>query len=718
MSAIRAVFARTLDLNVAGTEPAASQAGACKVSLPHCLAPGPAVHPDLSSEQRYLDRAHDHLAAMRGRVEGLVDALEVDARDDVDAATARHQLRGYRAAMDTGRGPLCFGRIDTDDVETWYIGRRHVEDGRGNPVVVDWRAGVAIPFYRATFRDPLGLHARRRFVLEGRELVGLFDEDFDDPDSAHHATGVADPLLAELDRARTGEMRDIVATIQAEQDVVIRAPLDQLLVVQGGPGTGKTAVGLHRAALLLYDHREVLERDGVLIVGPNRLFLRYIAQVLPSLGETSVVQTTLAGLGSVDVRGTDPDDVAALKGDPRLAAVIERAVWERTTPVTEPVTAMTRFGGVRLPADEVNALLASCLAERHATGRRSAGSARERFRVELMKRAHQRLLDRRLEGLKIDDDLDGAVRGSAELRRAIDRVWPPTTGAALVHRLLTSAVFLHRFAGGILTPTEQQLLLRKRAGKGRDEPWSVADVVLVDEAEAVLGVRPRRYGHLVVDEAQDMSAMAWRMLARRCSRFPSMTVLGDLAQATGPGAQRSWRDVVDAVGNPAAVHLAELEIGYRVPGQILDLANRLLPATGAAVQPSRSVRSTPSPPRTVATGADQLLAAVSDAVADMSTHHRSVVVLAATDERAGDIQAVFDDADGVTVLAAPDAKGLEFDGVVVVEPAEFMASGPRGVRLLYIAMTRAVQELVLVHAGPLPRELAGGARAAPLAPPV
>ena len=261
------------------------------------------MHPDLADEQRYLDRARDHLEAMRARVEGLVDVLAVDARSDVDAATARHQLRGYQAAIEAAKGPLCFGRIDEETGEQWYVGRRHVEDDRGDPVVVDWRAGVAIPFYRATFRDPQGLHLRRRFVLEDNELVGLFDEDFDDPDSAHHATGVADPLLAELDRARTGEMRDIVATIQAEQDVVIRAPLDQLLIVQGGPGTGKTAVGLHRAALLLYDHREALERDGVLVVGPNRRFLRYIAQVLPSLGETSVVQTTIAGLGSVEVAG-------------------------------------------------------------------------------------------------------------------------------------------------------------------------------------------------------------------------------------------------------------------------------------------------------------------------------------------------------------------------------------------------------------------------------
>ncbi len=292
------------------------------------------MHPDLTAEQEYLDRAHDHLEVMQATATRLADRFQLTAKSDFNDAAVEHTMRRYRAALDVG-GSLCFGRIDDEAGERWYIGRRHVEDASGDPVVVDWRAGVATPFYRATFADPLGLARRRRFAIEGRTLVELFDEDFDDPDSAHRSSGIPDPLLAELDRSRTGQMRDIVATIQAEQDLVIRAPLDVLLVVQGGPGTGKTAVGLHRAALLLYDHRDLLERDGVLVVGPNRLFLRYISQVLPSLGETSVVQTTLSGLSSLDVRGTDTDAVAALKGDLRLAEVIERAAWGRTVALIE-----------------------------------------------------------------------------------------------------------------------------------------------------------------------------------------------------------------------------------------------------------------------------------------------------------------------------------------------------------------------------------------------
>src|SRR3954452_2673446 len=282
------------------------------------------LHPDLAAEQAYLDQAHDHLAVMQATATGLADRFRVGAAEDFNDAAVEHNMRRYRAALDVG-GALCFGRIDDDGGEQWYIGRRHVEDAAGDVVVVDWRAGVAVPFYRATFADPLGLARRRRFALADRTLLELFDEDFADPASAHSASGIPDPLLAELDRSRSGQMRDIVATIQAEQDKVIRAPLDVLLIVQGGPGTGKTAVGLHRAALLLYDHRDVLERDGVLVVGPNRLFLRYISQVLPSLGETAVVQTTVAGLSPLEVRAVDGDATAALKGDARMADVIHRA---------------------------------------------------------------------------------------------------------------------------------------------------------------------------------------------------------------------------------------------------------------------------------------------------------------------------------------------------------------------------------------------------------
>ena len=246
----------------------------------------------------------------------------------------------------------------------------------------------------------------------------------------------------------------------------------------------------------------------------------------------------------------------------------------------------------------------------------------------------------------------------------------------------------------------------------------MADLVLVDEADAVLGNRPRRYGHIVVDEAQDLSPMAWRMIARRCSRFPSMTVLGDLAQATAPAAQRRWADVVAAVGSPSAVHLAELEIGYRVPGQILDVANGLLPATGAHVAPSRSVRSTPRPPRAVPVEVGQTPpAVVAEVVAELASRHQSVAVIVPTAAALAALEPLVNGTDGVQLLAAADAKGLEFDGVVVVEPAELMAGGERGARLLYIAMTRAVQELVLVHEQALPVELAAVAADAPPAAP-
>src|SRR4051812_25023396 len=333
------------------------------------------MHPDLAAEQDYLDRAHDHLADMQATATRLADRFQLTARTDFNDAAVEHSMRRYRAALDVG-GSLCFGRIDEDAGDRWYIGRRHVEDAGGDAVVVDWRAGVATPFYRATFADPLGLARRRRFAMDGRQLLELFDEDFADPESAHRASGIPDPLLAELDRSRTGQMRDIVATIQAEQDLVIRAPLDLLLVVQGGPGTGKTAVGLHRAALLLYDHREQLERDGVLVVGPNRLFLRYISQVLPSLGETSVVQTTVSGLGAVEVRGEDTEAAAAVKGDLRLADVIERAAGGRTVPLAEDARIRTSFGNLPLTAAEVNDALTAALADR-----RTVMSARDGFRA-------------------------------------------------------------------------------------------------------------------------------------------------------------------------------------------------------------------------------------------------------------------------------------------------------------------------------------------------
>src|SRR5664279_4886117 len=290
--------------------------------------------PEVAAEQAYLDHAHACLKAMRARAARNVELGEIRAREEPSADTSLLLLELERrlAALADSPVALAFGRLDEEDGDRFYVGRRHVEDARGDAVVVDWRADVSVPFYRATWADPMGVDRRRRFALDGRELVGLFDEDFADPDSqgAGGGGGVPDPLLAELERGRTGEMRDIVATIQAEQDEVIRAPLDECLVVQGGPGTGKTAVGLHRAAFLLYEHRERLARQGVLVVGPNRVFLEYISQVLPSLGETSVSQSTVDDLLGLRFRivATDAEAAARIKGDARMAAVILRACEE------------------------------------------------------------------------------------------------------------------------------------------------------------------------------------------------------------------------------------------------------------------------------------------------------------------------------------------------------------------------------------------------------
>ena len=284
-------------------------------------------HPDVALERARLRLAQEYLEAMRERTQRRIADEAVLAANEADAEAVKWQLQLRLASLEDEAAALCFGRIDERAGERWYIGRRHVEDGDGAPVVVDWRAEVATPFYRATLADPFGLRLRRRFIFSGRELHDVFDEDFDDPDSLVGTGGVPDPLLAELGRARTGQMRDIVATIQGEQDTIIRAPLERCLVVQGGPGTGKTAVGLHRAAFLLYEHRALLSREGVLVVGPNPVFLRYISQVLPSLGETTATQMTVDQLLSLRfrVRGEDPDAVTSVKGDARMATVIARA---------------------------------------------------------------------------------------------------------------------------------------------------------------------------------------------------------------------------------------------------------------------------------------------------------------------------------------------------------------------------------------------------------
>jgi len=663
-------------------------------------------HPDLDAEQSYIDTAYDCLAAMRDRTAYTAE-LEGMAAEAVDGMIAQAHLRHRLASLDTDVAGLSFGRLDEERGDTWYVGRRHVEDARGDPVVVDWRADVAIPFYRATAVDALGLSRRRRFMMTGRRLDDLFDEVFDDPDSvdaAHHG-GIPDPLLAELERGRTGEMRDIVATIAAEQDEVIRAPLDTCLVVQGGPGTGKTAVGLHRAAFLLYEHRRQLDVQGVLVIGPNPIFLRYIAQVLPSLGETAARQTTLDRLlagTAYRVRGQDSERGAAVKGDARQAAVIAAAVAGARRPPDEDVAVATAWGGVRVAAPDLADLVKEVAARDvpHNVGRAA-------FRRQADRLVRAALVRRRGDEIVPAEELASDLRANREWSRALDRAWPALTAANVVRRLVTNRAALATAAHGVLGRDEQAAMLRRPTSRVADEPWTAADLALLDEAEAAIGGPPRSYGHIVVDEAQDLSAMGLRALARR-SPDASMTVLGDLAQATAAGAQVSWDEAITHLGAPPVARRADLDLGYRVPASIMDMANTLLAEAAPDVTPCRSVRAGGQEPEFVAVDGDAAVVAEAGRIATgLAGVYGTVGLVIPPDLRPG-LGTVPAE---VTVLDPPDAKGLEFDAVVVVEPAAIAGGDARGLRLLYVALTRAVQELVVVHSLPLPGALAGAAGA-------
>ncbi len=444
----------------------------------------------------------------------------------------------------------------------------------------------------------------------------------------------------------------------------------------------------------------------MLVVGPNPIFLRYIAQVLPSLGERAVRQTTLERLLAGTAyrrRGQDGDDAARLKGDARLAAVLARAVASSVQPPEDRIEAATPWGMVRLDADAVLDAVAD-VQDRgvpHNVGRAA-------LRTRLVRLARQELAARRGEEVASLDAVDAGLRADRGWQRALDRIWPALNPATLVRRLLANRNALRAAGAGVLDPDEQELLLRAPTRRVSDEPWTVDDLALLDEAQALLAGAPAAYGHVVVDEAQDLSAMGFRALARR-SPARSMTVLGDLAQATAPAAQSSWDDVVGHLGAPASARRTDLDLGYRVPAAIVDVANRLLAEAAPGVTPCRSVRLGGRPPRFLAVeaalGTEGLHDRIVAAVAELSGRYTSVAVIAPP-RLAPDAHRL----PGVTVVAPPDAKGLEFDAVVVAEPAAIAGGTAPGLRLLYVALTRAVQELIVVHARPLPSTLSSGGR--------
>jgi len=569
-----------------------------------------------------------------------------------------------------------FGRITEESRDTWYVGRRHIENDQHDPVVVDWRAPIAAPFYRATHADPFGLAHRRRFMLVDGELAGYLDEQLDDPEHESAGSGIPDPVLAEIGAARTGAMREIVATIQAEQDLVIRAPMDQCLVVQGGPGTGKTAVGLHRAAFLLFEHRRKLVRSGVLVVGPNKVFLDYIGNVLPSLGERSVQQRTALDLCVPKVEHTAEDDRESRrwKGSPEMLALLEAASTRHITVPDDDLRIPLGARTMVVTRDELAGWLEQAM----------TANAPVNKRRDSMKGLVQRDMLRRL-------GRDDVWENAPALRAAITKAWPTQVPVKLVDKLLPGP-------------------------SGKKRRWTVADQFLIDEANSLLNGTPFTYGHVVVDEAQDHSAVALRCIGRR-SPTGSLTILGDLAQSTTPAGQRDWDEALLYL-RAAAGEVAHLTIGYRVPAPILDVANRLLPYTDVTTPASRSVRADSVAPSLRLVAAHELAAAVADEVRQVRHRHHNTGVVAplALHAALGGALALIGlhATDRVHGLAANDVplfhaeavKGLEFDGVVVVNPHEIFDDSALGARLLYVAMTRAVQVLHFVSTQPLPVAIA------------
>ncbi|WP_024756313.1 HelD family protein [Streptomyces exfoliatus] len=650
-----------------------------------------------------LARERAHHDACRAALTRMTEdvAEQVVTGEDVAASGADAEALGFHLrsrAKELGEqppGPLFFGRLDREDGQTHHIGRRRIaEDPAAPPLVVDWRAPVSRAYYQAGAHDPQGVLRRRRFGWAPHsrgateDLTALEDERLADGG----AETVSALVAGEIERPRVGPMRDIAATIQPEQDDLVRSDPAASLCVQGAPGTGKTAVGLHRAAYLLYSHPQRIRRSGLLVLGPHRAFLSYIAEVLPSLGETGVRQATLdEELARHPVRAEDGEAAARVKHDARMAGVLHRALYGRVVAVP-PGDLAVPDGSYhwRLPAGELAAIVEAVREEAppYATGR-------ERVRARVV-RALQLRAERR----------SGAV-GAAWVRRVeraravtafLDVCWPRTTPEEVLAEVLTDPAGAGRREGG-LTEVEVAAIRWERPPRSyRSARWTAADLVLLDELAGLIE-RPESYGHVVVDEAQDLSPMQCRAIARRTA-FGSLTVLGDLAQGTTPWAARDWHEQLAHLGR-AEAPVVPLTLGYRVPAAIVDLANRLLPHLGADVPAGRSVRTDGE---VTVRRAPDVLAATREAVRAALAAEGSVGVITA-DAFVGRVEEAVRGCgagERVTVLPATAVKGLEFDHVVVVEPAAIVAAEARGPNRLYVVLTRAVSRLALVHAEELP----------------
>jgi len=770
---------------------------------------------ELEQEQAYVSMLYRRLDTLRERTQAELERAlgyegggNVQARVDRDAFVARHS--GRLAQLAAAEHSLCFGRLDRSDGSHLYIGRMGLLDDDREPLLVDWRAPAAQPFYRATWAAPSGVVRRRHLRTRGRQVLGIEDDvlDLDSlSDAEREGLSGEAALLAALTASRTGRMGDIVATIQAEQDRIIRADLPGILVVQGGPGTGKTAVALHRAAYLLYTHRQRLARRGVLVVGPNPTFLRYIEQVLPSLGETDVLLSTVGNLfPGVTATAQEPVEVAAVKGDIRMVELLAAAITDRQRVPEADI--VVEVGGQRLRLDPATG-------ERARDRARATGEPHNQARATFRREVVAALTDQMVAALTrdlpqvelptdddlladlfpderlLDPDLDeirAELSSAPAVRSAVDRLWPRLTAQQLVGGLFASPERLAA-AGGRFEAAERALLARP-AADGGDPGWTPADVPVLDEAAVLLGddgARARRaearqaeqdraelayarevlagttigdaarytpdtsaldpsvlagrwrtrgpqaglaerasqdrgwvFGHVIVDEAQELSPMAWRMLMRR-SPSRSMTVVGDMAQTGAPWGPGSWARALD----PHAAgrwRVEELTINYRTPAEIMAVAADVLASMGTGLEPPRSAREAGTTPwhlRLAPADADpaaSLGGVVAAEAAQVGEGKLAVLVPPGRAEELAELirsevpaatarqgPAVLDAR--VAVLTVAEAKGLEFDAVVVADPAAILATGSHGANDLYVALTRATARLGVVHPGELPRVL-------------
>ncbi|AND16116.1 AAA family ATPase [Rathayibacter tritici] len=736
-----------------------------------------------------LSREREYVAALYARLDELI-AQTREALDTVriESVGGNHQSRSERDAYArlyedrlrslTGADDrLAFGRLTLadGDSEHRYIGRIGLRDEEQDTLLLDWRAPQSAAFYQATAARPMGTRARRHLTTRGREVLRFEDEVFDE-ELLREGTVLQGEgaLMAALGAQRTGRMHDIVATIQSEQDRIIRSELRGVLVVQGGPGTGKTAVALHRAAYLLYSYRDRIASSGVLVVGPSRSFLRYIEAVLPSLGETGVVLATLGQLyPGLDLVDEDVPAVARVKGSARMAELLKRAVRSRQVVPAEVQLLDVNGEKLRLEPQDVERAIT-----RARDSRKPHNEARVTFVKTLLSQLTRQLADQlRRHGSTVDEADEAVlredVRTAYDVRVALNTAWIPLTPEKLLQDLFARPNWF-----ATLTPrwsAEQRSLLRR----DRDAPFTVSDVPLLDEAAELLGAyddhadaskkaekeqrrrdienaeaairnmgvdglvnakdlaagfaersvlgttaeraaadRTWTYGHIVVDEAQELSPMQWRVLLRRCP-MRSFTIVGDVAQASGASAASSWdaalRDTFGRQGRgveAAPWHLEELTVNYRTPAQIVAFAERTARENGLEITPGEAVRSTEWPVRTIRDRGDaslpeRVLAAVVEDRAIEAEGTLAVIapddVLAAVAERLGERfgREVGRGASGldraIAVLSTNDAKGLEFDSVIIARPRLIAQAGERGAASLYVAMTRPTQRLTLVE---------------------